>query len=90
MGEKKYKYTTRIGQPQNVCGIKLVPKEGVISERELKALKKDKYGASLIEKGILVIDESNPITKQEKEETDANDEAGKETIPEINTVDNKE
>ena len=55
MGEKKYNYTTKTNQPQKVAGITLNKKNGVITERELKALKKDPYGASLLEKGLLII-----------------------------------
>lgn len=55
--EKKFKYTTRIKQPQTVAGIKLSPKGGLLTEREIKSIKKDMYGASLLEKNLLVIDE---------------------------------
>ena len=59
MGEKKYNYTTKVNQPQKVAGITLDKKEGVITERELKALKKDPYGASLLEKGLLIIGDAS-------------------------------
>ena len=77
MGEKTFKYTSKISQPQKVAGITLNLKEGTIKERELKALKKDAYGASLLEKGLLVI--GDEVTEKET--------ASKETVPEIETTD---
>jgi hypothetical protein len=56
MTEKKYKYTAKIKQPQTVVNVKLDPKGGVISEREYKTVKRDAYGASLLEKGLLVVE----------------------------------
>ena len=56
MAETIYKYTARIKQPQKVANKRLDPNGGTITERELRALKKDAYGASLIEKGMLVIE----------------------------------
>jgi hypothetical protein len=47
----------KIKQPQTVVNVKLDPKGGTITEREYKALKKDAYGASLLEKGLLVVEE---------------------------------
>jgi hypothetical protein len=77
---KKYKYEAKIKQPQTVGNIKLSPQGGTLSEREIKTLKQDAYGASLLEKGLLIIGEK-PI----KEATDtpqaaANGNAG-ETVP---------
>jgi hypothetical protein len=60
MAEKQYKYTAKIKQPQTVVDVKLDPKGGVFSEREYKTVKKDKYGASLLEKGLLAVVESVP------------------------------
>jgi hypothetical protein len=57
MTEKKFKYTAKIKQPQTVVEVKLDPKGGFLSEREIKTVKKDAYGASLLEKGLLVIAE---------------------------------
>jgi hypothetical protein len=57
MAEKQYKYTAKIKQPQTVVNVKLDPKGGDLSEREYKTVKKDTYGASLLEKGLLVIEE---------------------------------
>jgi hypothetical protein len=57
MTEKKFKYTAKIKQPQTVVDVKLDPKGGFFSEREIKTVKKDAYGASLLEKGLLVIEE---------------------------------
>jgi hypothetical protein len=56
MAEKQYKYTAKIKQPQTVVDVKLDPRGGVLSERQYKTLKKDAYGASLLEKGLLIID----------------------------------
>jgi hypothetical protein len=58
MAEKQYKYTAKIKQPQTVVNVKLDPKGGPLSEREYKTLKKDTYGASLLEKGLLVVEEN--------------------------------
>jgi hypothetical protein len=61
MTEKQYKYTAEIKQPQTVAGIKLDPKGGSLTEREYKTVKKDKYGASLLEKGFLeVVEDTTP------------------------------
>lgn len=57
MVEKKYNYTAKFRQPQTVVGIKLDPKGGSLSERNLKALRKDAYGASLLESGLLKVEE---------------------------------
>jgi hypothetical protein len=62
MTEKKYKYTAKIKQPQTVAGVKLDTKGGVLTEREYKALQKDKYGASLLEKKLLVVNEMKPAS----------------------------
>jgi hypothetical protein len=56
MAEKQYKYTAKIKQPQMVANVKLDPNGGVLSEREYKTVKKDPYGASLLEKGLLVVE----------------------------------
>jgi hypothetical protein len=64
MTEKKFKYTAKIKQPQTVVEVKLDPKGGFLSEREIKTVKKDAYGASLLEKGLLVIAEQ-PATAEE-------------------------
>jgi hypothetical protein len=58
MAEKQYKYTTTIKQPQTVANVELDPKGGDLSEREYKALKRDAYGASLLEKGSLAVEEA--------------------------------
>jgi hypothetical protein len=58
MTEKKFKYTAKIGQPQTAAGVKLDPKGGFLSEREYKTVKKDAYGASLLEKGLLAVEEA--------------------------------
>jgi hypothetical protein len=57
MTEKKYKYTAKIKQPQTVADVKLDPAGGNLSEREYKTVKKDAYGASLLEKELLVVEE---------------------------------
>jgi hypothetical protein len=57
MAEKQYKYTTTIKQPQTVVNVELDPKGGTLSERQYKTVKKDAYGASLLEKKLLVIEE---------------------------------
>jgi hypothetical protein len=62
MAEKQYKYTAKVTQPQTVADVKLDPKGGTLSERECKALKKDAYGASLLEKGLLVVEEA-PVSE---------------------------
>jgi hypothetical protein len=62
MAEKQYKYTAKNIQPQTAAGIKLDPKGGALSEREYKTLKKDAYGASLLENGLLVVEEA-PVSE---------------------------
>jgi hypothetical protein len=78
MGEKKYKYTAKIKQPQKVAGISLTPKGGEVTEKELKALKKDAYGASLLEKGLLVIESDVPASSGSGDTIPDFDKAGKE------------
>jgi hypothetical protein len=70
MAEKQYTYTAKIKQPQMVVNVKLAPKGGELTEREYKSLKNDAYGASLLEKGLLIVEESGGT------EPDANAEAG--------------
>jgi hypothetical protein len=62
MTEKKYKYEAKIKQPQTVGDVKLSPQGGFLSEREIKTVKRDVYGVSLLEKGLLVIGEA-PVTE---------------------------
>jgi hypothetical protein len=50
------KYTAKFKQPQTVGSVKLDPRGGDITGREYKALKKDAYGASLLEKGLVVVE----------------------------------
>lgn len=71
MGEMKYTYTTKIKQPQTVVGIKLDPKGGELSFREYKTLRKDVYGASLLNKGLLVVSEvvTTPSAESSNSET---------------------
>lgn len=57
MAEKKYKYEAKIKQTQMVGDVKLSPEGGTLSEREIRIVKKDAYGASLLEKSLLVIEE---------------------------------
>jgi hypothetical protein len=57
MVEKRYKYTAKIRQPQTVVDVKLDPKGGALSEREYKTVNRDAYGASLLEKGLLIVEE---------------------------------
>jgi hypothetical protein len=72
MAEKQYRYTAKIKQPQTAADVKLDPNGGVLSEREYKILKKDAYGASLLEKGLLVVEEepvSEPASGSSGEKT---------------------
>jgi hypothetical protein len=69
MTEKNYKYAATIKQPQMVANVKLDPKGGTLSEREYKTLKKDAYGASLLEKGLLVVEEAL-VSKRGRSRTD--------------------
>jgi hypothetical protein len=69
MAEKQYKYTARIKQPQTVVNVKLDPKGGNLSEREYKILKKDAYGASLLEKGLLVVEDASAVTAARSRKT---------------------
>jgi hypothetical protein len=70
MTEKKFKYTAKIKQPQTAAEVKLDPKGGFLSEREIKTVKNDAYGASLLEKGLLVVAEK-PATAAELSATAA-------------------
>jgi hypothetical protein len=90
MAEKQYKYTAEIKQPQTVGNIKLDPNGGTISEREYKALKKDAYGASLLEKGLLVVEEvsdSEPAPSGNTGDTGA--DGGGEIVPDFEAQDTK-
>jgi hypothetical protein len=68
MAEKQYKYTAKFKQPQTVVNVKLDPKGGELSERQYKTVKKDAYGASLLEKGLLVVKEA-PVSTDVKKST---------------------
>ena len=57
MTEKKYRYTAKIQQPQKVAGVKLSLSGGIFTEQELKVITKDAYGASLLDKKLLIIEE---------------------------------
>jgi hypothetical protein len=81
MTEKKFKYTAKIKQPQTVVEVKLDPKGGFLSEREIKTVKKDAYGASLLEKGLLVI-EGEPA-RSPSGDTKADGEVPGEAIPDF-------
>jgi hypothetical protein len=78
---KKYKYEAKIKQPQTVGNIKLSPQGGILSEREIKTVKKDAYGASLLEKGLLVI-EKEPITDTDTPQATPSGESG-ESVPDF-------
>jgi hypothetical protein len=100
MAEKRYTYTTKIKQPQTVAGVKLDPKGGALSEREYKILKKDAYGASLLEKELLVVkeapgpdqtqgnDANRPDLPAQAPDMTQGDGVG-ETVPDIETGDEK-
>jgi hypothetical protein len=91
MAEKQYKYTAKIKQPQTVADVKIDPEGGDLSEREYKTLKKDAYGASLLEKGLLAVEEvpvSEPVHSGkagDKGKDKAN--IGGEVVPEFETKD---
>jgi hypothetical protein len=82
MAEKRYKYTAKIKQRQTVVNVKLDPKGGILSEREIKTVKRDAYGASLLEKGLLVI-EKEPVEDTDTTPAAAGGGAG-ETVPREN------
>jgi hypothetical protein len=78
MADKQIKYTAKIKQPQTVGNIKLDPKGGVLTEREYKTLKQDAYGASLLEKGLLVFESAPSATLGETvPDFEANSKGGK-------------
>jgi hypothetical protein len=93
MTEKKYKYTAKFKQPQRVVNVKLDPKGGVLSEREYKTVKKDTYGTSLLEKGLLVVEEAtdadpNVAVDQSAAALSSNEAKGDgETIPDFEAED---
>lgn len=64
MVEKRYKYTAKIRQPQTVVDVRLDPKGGWLSEREYKTVRKDAYGASLLEKGLLSVEEAPAVAEK--------------------------
>jgi hypothetical protein len=68
MAEKQFKYTAKIKQPQIVGAVKIDPKGGWISERNYKAVKRDAYGASLLAKGLLVVEDA-PVSTPPAGET---------------------
>jgi hypothetical protein len=99
MAEKQYKYTTKIKQPQKVVNIKLDPNGGVLSEREYKTVKKDAYGASLLEKGLLIVEEASATAAElaaadqsaaTKSSNEAADDGASETIPDLEVKDKPE
>jgi hypothetical protein len=87
MTEKKYKYTAKIKQPQRVVNVKLDPKGGLLSEREYKTVKKDVYGASLLEKGLLVFNDSPDTATATDPSKEAEGDAVGETVPDFEAKD---
>jgi hypothetical protein len=49
------KYTTKIGQPQFVGKVKINPKGGELTEKQVEEIKADPWGKELIEMELLVI-----------------------------------
>jgi hypothetical protein len=49
------KYTTKINQAQYVGKVKIEPKGGELSEKQVEEIRKDPWGKELIEKGLLEI-----------------------------------
>ena len=80
MAEKQFKYTALIKQPQSVGAVKLDPKGGTITEREYKAVKKDPYGASLLEKGLLVV---GPASDEKPAPEPSGNESSGDNIPDF-------
>jgi len=56
MEKDKHGYVAKIRQPQTVCGVRLVPEGGELSPAEYEAMKKDAYGASLLENGMISVE----------------------------------
>ena len=83
MAEKSYKYTAKFKEPQTVAGVELEPQGGSLTERELKNLKKDPYGASLLDSGLLVVDVDSTAASQD---TSADENSGSETIPDFDAA----
>jgi hypothetical protein len=87
MAEKQFKYKAKIKQPQTVVNVKLDPKGGVLTEREYKSVKKDPYGASLLEKGLLVVEEveaTEPNADADADQ-DGQNSGESETIPDFDS-----
>jgi hypothetical protein len=85
MAEKQYKYKAKIKQPQKAGSIKIDPKGGVLTEREYKAVKKDPYGASLLEKGLLVVEEAGDTVPNTDANQDEQNSGESETIPDFDS-----
>jgi hypothetical protein len=83
MTEKKYKYTAKFKQPQRAGNVKLDPKGGLLSEREYKIVKKDIYGASLLEKGVLVVEEGRDSVPAPAQGSGDNNNGESETVPDF-------
>jgi hypothetical protein len=66
MAERKYKYSAKIKQPQSVAGVKINPAGGEFTERQYRAVQKDAYGKSLLEKGLLAVEVADTDTKRKK------------------------
>jgi hypothetical protein len=62
----RYKYTAKIKQPQSVGDVKIDPAGGEFTERQYRAVQKDAYGKSLLDKGLLVVDVTDTDTKRKK------------------------
>jgi hypothetical protein len=65
MTENNYKYAAKFKQPQTVSGVRLNPNGGYLSERQYKTVKKDPYGASMLEKGMLIVAEAPASARTE-------------------------
>jgi len=88
MPVKKYKYTANVTQPQKVVDVVFERGEGFITEREYKALKKDAYGASLLEAGLIVVN-PDPVSEPASNSSGSTEAHSEEVIPDFESGDGK-
>jgi hypothetical protein len=55
MTENKYKYTAKISQPQLAGGVKIEPKRGDLTDKQVEKIRADPWGKELIKMGLLHI-----------------------------------
>jgi hypothetical protein len=66
------KYSAKINQEQYVGTVKISPKGGELTEKQVEEIKADPWGKELIEMGLLTIADGKPTERHEGKEAQGN------------------